>query len=159
MKKILLACGLLLIVSACAVTTNHSTPIRPESLVNATAEKISFPISDSASVITIEDWIIAGDAPTSVEISCADGNPSCVSLKTFLTNHHIAYQDSAAGESSSVSLTYNRLIARTCNPNSFGCSTSLNSISMVTNRDQFIKPALSDFPDAASAVKAVRKVK
>ena len=67
----------------------------------------------------------------------------------------MAFSDADAGN---ISLTYNRLIARNCDASSFGCATSINSVNMVTNREQFVKPALSDFQDAARSVKAVGKV-
>ena len=159
MKKIFLACSLALIVSSCS--SHYSSVIRPESLISASAEKISFPISDSASVMTIENWVSGGDVPTDAEVSCVNGNPSCLSVKKFLKNSHIPFKEVAPVDASSsrISLIYDSLIARGCDANSFGCSTSLNAIRMVTNREQFIKPALSDFQDAAVGVTAINKMK
>lgn len=157
MKKILLACALLFTVSACAM--HHAAPvIRAETLIKSTAEKISFPIVDSSSLEAIENWVANGEAPTNAEISCVSSENTCNRVRNLLTNRGIPVNESAAAADSSagnVSLTYNRIIAHDCGTNSFGCSTSVNAIHMVTNREQFIKPAMSDLQDAASSVRAV----
>ena len=158
MKKIFVICSFMF-MAAC--TMGSPTAIRPENLINSSEEKISFPISDADSLTPIQNWISGGDTPTEAEISCADTNSACSSLKNYLSDRRIQFkmQPSTNTETGSVSLLYNRLVAHTCNPVHFGCSTSINAIRMVTNREQFTKPVLSDFQDAASAVKAISEVK
>lgn len=161
MKKISLLCSILVLVSACSM--HRAAPvIRAESLINSSAEKVSFAISDLSSLSPIEKWVSNGDSPSSAELTCVNRGKVCNAVKKILSKHGISVNEVPAAPGSdnvvgSVSLIYNRLIARECATVHFGCATSTNSIHMVTNREQFIKPALSDFQDAASVVEAVKK--
>lgn len=158
MKKISLVCGLLLLLSACAM--NSASPaLRPESLIHSSSEKISFPVSDMASLSTVENWIAGGDAPSSAELTCPNRGKVCNSVKKMLSKRGVTVKEVpiAPGAAGNVALIYNRLIAHECAIVRFGCSTSVNALHMVANREQFTKPALSDFQDAASAVKTVGK--
>lgn len=157
MKKALLLCSILLVVSSCANNGSESV-VRTETLVSASSEKVSFPVADAASVKDIENWISNGDnRPSNAQVSCLAKNPACMSLRALLKKQKIAVTEVPFNHEngSTVSIIYNRILARSCPIESFGCSTSLNSLRMVTNREQFTKPAMSDYQDAASAVKAV----
>jgi len=158
MKKILLA-GLF-ILSACSVYHDGAV-VRPEYLVNRSAEKISFPISDSQSVSSVVDWISVGDKPSSAEVACNGSSESCRQVKNILNRYKISYTEGAVSSSSeqSVSLIYARLTASACFLKQLGCSTSLNSVRMVANREQFVRPFISDMQDAETAVTAVNKVR
>ena len=157
MKKIL-AAGLMFILPACTIYSQSA--IKPESLINSSVEKISFPVSGYDSLTPIENWINGGDAPSKAEISCAVADPACASLKDLLSERKISFKElPASDDSGNVSLLYNRLVAKNCNASQFGCSTSINSIHMIANREQFINPPLSDFQDADNAVKALDKIK
>jgi|GEM_PF-3320341 len=159
MKKISLVFGLVLLLSSCAM--HHSAPaIKPELLINSSAEKISFPVSDSASLSSIESWLANGDAPTYAEISCGNSGSICNAVKKDLAARHVKFKDVPAEEDATVgtlSLTYDRVITRECATNNFGCSTSLNAVRMVSNHEQFIKPSSVGLQGASSVMKAVSR--
>jgi hypothetical protein len=154
MRRIFLACALL--VSACT-SYQFGNVIRPEGLVSSSAEKISFPVADAASVAAIEKWVNSGEKPSAAEISCNASGKSCKAVKQMLKKHKINTTEVALTGESSLALIYERVTAKNCEESHFGCATAANSLNMVTNRDQFIKPALSDYQDAAGAVRAVGK--
>lgn len=159
MKRTLLVCSILLIVASCA-SNGSSVYVKTESLVSASSEKVSFPITDSSSVDAIADWIHEGDnKPSSAEISCLEKDTSCLVVKRILKKSKITYtvvpSKSEDAKIGNITIMYNKILARDCETADFGCSTSINSLRMVTNREQFTKPAISDFQDAASAVRAV----
>lgn len=155
MKKVLFS---LLFLTACAGNLPTSA-LHTESLVSTSDEKVSFPISDAASVKNIEQWIGNGDMPSSAELSCRDAGKQCKATKAMLKKHKIAYKaTNIANASDSVAvLVYNHINARDCAAGTFGCATSVNSLKMVTDRRQITQPALSDLQDAAGAVKAINK--
>lgn len=156
MKKLFIS--LLFVLSAC-VNPKPTSVVRPELLISSSDEKISFPISDAGSVSAIEKWISSEDRPSEANVACKDGAKSCNNVKSILKKHKISYTEQATDseDGSSLTIVYNHVAARDCAASSFGCSTSLNSVKMVTNRQQFIKPSLSDPQDAARAVRALYK--
>lgn len=158
MKKVILA-GLF-VLSACSLH-NQNMVIRPESLINASAEKISFPLSDVQSVEAVAEWIRTGDVPSGAEISCRDNNKSCAKAKNVLNRYKVAFIETPVGSDAEqgVALLYDRLTASACFLNELGCSTSLNSVRMVANREQFVKPYISDLQDAETSVRAVGRVR
>lgn len=149
---------LLLILSACAHRQATSV-IRPELLISSSDEKISFPISDAASVSAIDKWIGSEESPSEATIACNKSTKSCKNVKEILKKYKVTYTEQAPGfeGASSLTIIYNHVIARDCQASGFGCATSINSIKMVTNRKQFTKPALCDPQDAARAVRALYK--
>ncbi len=159
MKIILQLCSVLLIITSCASNGQSVKIIRPESLLNPSSEKVSFPVTDSSSVKNIVEWIHGDNKPSSAEVTCAAKDKSCIALKRTLKAEKIAFTEvplsTEEGKTGNISIIYSHIIARDCKTSDFGCSTAINSLRMVTNREQFIKPALSDFQDAASAVNAV----
>lgn len=158
MRKVFLL-GLFL-VSAC--TSNHIAIVQPELLINSSAEKVSFPITTHKSVYSVADWIKAGDAPSSAEIFCKEKSRLCGKVRAILKSNKVPFEETtivASNEGESISLIYDRLTASSCFINQLGCATSLNAVRMVANREQFIKPYLSDLQDAETAVRALDTVR
>ena len=155
MKKISMALGILLLASACSA--HHSAPaVRPESLINSSVEKTSFPIKDASSLAPVEKWIADGSLPTGAEIYCGNSGSACDIVKKLLVDRGVRFneipQERGTGYGK-ISLLYSRIQAHNCITDSFGCSTSMNSINMTTNQGQLAKPGTAALQDAVSAVK------
>jgi hypothetical protein len=159
MKTICLLFCLVSFLSACALDSSKPA-LRPESLVNSSAEKVSFPISDEASLLVIENWLATSGAPASAQISCQSGGKLCSKLKKYFRDNKISLQEVAGGDSksASISLNYVNIVTGECSADSFGCATSLNIVNMASERRQFINPkASSEMHDSSSAVRAVKR--
>jgi len=139
-----------LALSACQ--SPNSLRVEPESLLSSSNENISFKLSDSSSVDSIEGWI-SDDKPTSAVLSCLRRDSLCADVSDLLSQNGVsAVINGTSEEVSSVELIYDRVTARQCNMGLLGCSVSVNSVQMVTDRLQFVKPVLSGRQSAAKSV-------
>ena len=148
------ALPVLLFSSAC--TLSHSKiALSPEDLLANSAEVVSFPISDTASLHTISAWI-ADDLPSHATLSCSAGNAGCTELTRLLNEKHIPTTENAEA-TDKVALSYDHITTRECPTYAFGCSVSVNSLHMIGNYNQILKPATVGSQDAASAVDAYKR--
>lgn len=163
LSKLLLVSGL----SAC-----NSIPIEahynrgaPESLLDISSEVVSVELVSEQSVDEIVNWIET-DHPSRAELNCFEGDPLCIKSEDVLKLYGLDYEV-IASDRTEVLLVYERVIARDCesryidnsvNPYNlhsptYGCSVAANMLQMVTDKRQFVSPALLDYMDAASAIR------
>lgn len=144
--------AVVLFVSACS--TLPSVYVAPETLLNASSERVSFGLSDSASLQAISTWV-EGDAPTRAELTCPVDGQLCSQARDLLNNYSVTSRvvENAGGDGSVV-LLYDRIVARDCSSQQFGCSVSVNSLQMVADYRQYVHPNLSDPQDAQKAVES-----
>jgi len=172
MKKTLLLAllpSLALVACADVPSAAYQTHGNPETLLDVTSERVSFPLNvDSAGDLTA--WINK-DRPQRVELSCTGNDSSCYTAIDVLKQFGIPYKEvSSKASSSSLAMIYERVLARDCdaryvdnhyndlnlNHPTFGCAVAVNSLQMVTDRGEFLNPALRDFTDAGKADAAYR---
>lgn len=167
---------LALTLSACSSTYYANDDVfapmgRPESLLNASSEKVKFSVTDELTLASLADWV-KEDAPTRAQLSCGDdvSDESCASIRSVLESQKVAVElvNGAPGD---VVLVYERVVARPCkvqfvsnhqnpynlNHPSLGCATAMNSVQMVEDYRQFTNPSVSDPQDAEMAVKNIRR--
>ncbi len=170
-KTLLLALLPALALAACADVppAAYQTHGNPETLLDITSERISFPLNlDSVGDLTT--WINK-DRPQRAELSCTVNDPSCYNAIGVLKQSGIPYKEvQSKNGSNSLALIYERVLARDCdaryvdnhyndlnlNHPTFGCAVAVNSVQMVTDRGEFLSPALRDFTDARRADAAYR---
>ena len=156
MVRYIIAIACILLISSCSTIAVNNPPLVPESLISASSEKVSFMVESEDSINEIFQWI-EDDKPTRVNISCVKSNKDCQSLyKKFEDMNIPSANQIIEGEQSNVDLVYERVLARDCKRQKFGCSVASNALQMVADHKQFTSPALSDKQDAAGAVEAYR---
>lgn len=154
--------SLVLMTSVIALSTGCSmsrskTALSIENLLTNSAEVVSFPISDVASVHTIEAWV-NDDLPSYASISCSTGNSQCVQVAHILRGKHITVDETqASSDGDKVSLSYDHITARNCPPHALGCSVSANALQMIGNYSQVLHPSVSEPQDATQGVEAYRR--
>jgi hypothetical protein len=170
----------LLIVALCAVTAcqqvnskSYALPIRPESLLDSSAERVSFGVTSPKSLGEVTDWINK-DQPTRAELSCSSDQKICKHIRRALSSFAVPYKVvSKNSERNSVVLIYNRIVTRSCdnsfvdnhsnyqnlNHAAFGCSVSANTVQMASDPQQVLNPPLSAMQDAGRAVKLINAYK
>ncbi len=154
LRPLILMISLLALSTGCTFSRSQ-TAVSIETLLTNSSEVVSFPISDRASVHTIQNWI-GDEAPSYATVSCPTGNPQCAEVTRVLNAQNITV-DNAAGASDTVTLSYDHPTARNCPPQAFGCSVAANSLQMISNYNQILHPAVSDPQDAAQGVKAYKQ--
>ena len=143
----------LLAVSACA---GHiiEEPVRPESLLDLSSERVSFSLSQSTSVEELTDWV-NNDQPSRAEIYCTSTPEVCAEAKSVLQQFGIQFEEKAGRESGDeIVLLYDRIFTRDCDGEStgaIGCSVAANQVQMVVDPRQYLDPALLDLQDAEKA--------
>lgn len=166
MKKLHALFPALLLLSACNEIPREAYFNRgnPESLLDASSEVVSVQLTSDRSIDEVVEWIDQ-DQPTRAELLCADGEPLCEATKEVMNLYGVEYQSAPSSENT-VHLVYERVLARDCehryidnhinpynmNHPTFGCSTASNMVRMVTDKRQFISPALLDYIDAERGV-------
>ena len=141
--------SLALFISAC-VSSPERAALSPQQLLSNSSEVVSFSVDGMDSVHTIRSWILE-DAPSRVTLSCPGKTAACQQVYALLEEHHIPVQETFEN-TNKVSLMYDRINARNCPPQQFGCSVSVNAIQMTSDLNQFVNPGLSAPQDAATAV-------
>jgi len=154
-------------LSACSVVQREAYYDRgqPESLLDVSSEEVSMGLGSISSVDALSA-AVEKDQPTRAELRCNSGESRCNAAMEVLKLYGVEYNQVAASDSK-VTLIYDRVVARDCdnryidshnNPYNlnhpvFGCSNSSNMVQMVTDKRQFIRPALLGFMDGEKAVK------
>ncbi len=138
----------------------------PESLLDVSAEIVNLSVADSQSVSELAEWI-QRDTPTRAELYCTGSEPRCSDAKKAFELMGVPVTVMGGG-SQMATLVYERILARDCNPSfvdtkpnfynaptpSFGCAVSANIVQHVSDKQEFVNPALSDNPNASGAVSA-----
>lgn len=141
----------------------------PESLLDVSSEVVNLSVADPQELKQLSSWV-ADDRPTRAELYCSDGDIRCNEARRILDRHGIS-TTMVPSPQYSVTLIYERILARDCNPRyvenssnnwnthyaSFGCSVAANAVQQVSDKQQFINPSLMDVPRATSAVQAYER--
>ena len=131
----------------------------PESLLDVSSEVVNFQLNGLDAVHEVADWVNQ-DQPTRAELYCAESDLTCLETKDMLMQFGVPITFIAAADNT-VTLIYERILARDCenrfidnsinpynfNHPTFGCSLASNMVQMVTDKQQFVSPALLDYAD------------
>ena len=162
----------LLLVSACgnrapdSAFINHGTP---ESLLDVSSEVVNLSATNKSELKDLSAWI-EKDQPTRAELNCHAGDKRCDETRKVLNLHGVPVIQ-GAGADQTVTLIYERILARDCNQRfeinrrnydntnypSFGCSVAANMVQQVTDKQEFISPNLSDDPSAVRGVSDIHR--
>lgn len=140
----------------------------PESLLDVSSEIVTVDLVSQDSVDEVADWV-ESDQPTRAEIYCVEGDIMCDQVEQVFSVFGVEYEWIPSSYSET-NLIYERVIAHDCenryidnrinpynlNHPTFGCSLASNIVKMVSDRRQFVSPALLDFYDGAQAYKNVQ---
>ena len=143
----------------------------PESLLDMSAEAVNIRFHDRAGMDELTGWINR-EAPSRAELQCAPGSLACADAERVLNQFNVEYTRYNDGDDTAA-LYYERVMARDCenrfidntinpynfNHPTFGCSIASNMVQMVSDRRQFINPALMPLADGAKASQAVKSIK
>jgi hypothetical protein len=141
----------------------------PEALIDVSSEIVNLSTASKADIVELAAWI-ENDRPTRAQLNCTGGEGQCTEAQKVLDLNGVPTV-SSAGNTSTVTLIYERILARDCNPRyidnpsnyynlnhpSFGCAMSANMVQQVTNKQEFVSPNLSDDPSAVRAVNDLRR--
>jgi hypothetical protein len=148
----------------------YRSPGQPESLISKSSERVSFSLKTAKFDSELSNWLDK-DQPTRAQLGCTATEASCRKAEKILRSYGVAIERNAAAKKDTVVLLYDRIVARTCdngyisnhhnyrnlNHPAFGCSVASNSLRMVTNQQDFVKPALSGLPDGQKAAQAITR--
>ena len=168
----LLMASALLVLGACGTPPTDSayqTRGGPEALLDVSSEVVSLGVGSASEVNDLDVWI-GRDHPSRAELNCASGDKHCRDARRVLEKANIPVVAGANG-GQSVTLVYERIVARDCNPRyidnrgnyyntnhaAFGCAVSANMVQHVTNKQEFINPSLLDDPSAVRGVNDLKR--
>jgi murein endopeptidase len=154
LRSFVLFCSVLAFSTSCTLSHSKSA-LSIENLLLNSAEVVSFPISDNASVHTIKAWI-GDELPSHATLSCPTSSNQCTEVARILKEKNITV-DAIAEEANKVVLSYDHTTTRNCPPHAFGCSVSANALQMISNHNQVLHPATLDQPGAAQAVDTYKR--
>lgn len=152
---------------ACGLRPNDNAYLNrggPESLIDVSSEVVTLSSASAKDRADLADWV-AKDQPTRAELNCAPKSKACDDTRKVLELSGVPVMTGAGGVDA-VTLIYERILARDCeqryvdnpqnfyntNHRAFGCATAANMVQQVTDKQEFISPALSDDPRATRAV-------
>lgn len=167
-KYSLLVC--LLSVAACDRTPNEVYVNRgdPERFIDHSSETVTFSLKPKNALTKLAE-MVAEDRPSSAQLKCSFKSARCTQAKEIFERNSVPIHLTAE-QSNRVVLTYERVVARDCNPHfidnmegnrsfnhpSFGCALSSNMLQMVSDKHQFTNPALLDYPDGEKMSQSYR---
>ena len=167
--KSLLLCFSMVALSACSVVPDsaYSNRAQPESLLDVSVEQVTVPLDTAQGVDDLVAWLDQSQ-PSQAMLQCAQSNDMlCINAKRLLSDFAVPVNEEMSAGGSQVVLVYENLMAQDCdqryvdrvhNPynishESFGCSVAANSVQMVSDKRQFINPALLGYMDGSRAGK------
>jgi hypothetical protein len=136
----------------------------PESLLDVSSEVVNVQLGEPDSVDQLTQWVNQ-DQPTRAELYCLQDEKVCKQAGKVLEKFGVPILYVSAADNN-VALVYERILARDCenryidnriNPYelphpTFGCSIASNMVQHVSDKRQFVSPALMDYGDGAKAV-------
>ncbi len=169
MKKLLPVTLAMLALAACNQIPKDAyyTHGAPETLLDSSSEVVNVNLRSGASVNELAQWINR-DQPSRAELHCNSADALCGKARKVLAQFAVP-ASLVPGTQNSVSLIYERVVARDCenrfidnhiNPYelthpTYGCSVASNLVQMVSDKRQFTAPALMDDPSAEKAVQTM----
>ncbi|MFW0778282.1 MAG: hypothetical protein ACN2B6_11270 [Rickettsiales bacterium] len=145
-----------------------NNPGDPERLLDRSSELVTMSL-DSRGALSEIAAMVRDDRPTRAELNCMRGEALCMEARSIFANQRIPTEFTGGGDD--VVLVYERVIVRDCdsrfvdnssNPynvpmQQLGCSVVGNTMQMVSDKSQFVDPALMDMPDGDKAVQTYRR--
>ncbi len=136
-----------------------------ESLLDISSEMVSVSVTSPEHIQELVRWIDQ-EPPSRAELICDANYTGCVHAKRAFDQFGVHVEHIPGSDNVAV-LYYERVLARDCenryidnsiNPYNlhhptFGCSIAANTVQMVSDKNQFVMPALLDFMDGERAVK------
>lgn len=146
---------------------NHSDP---ESLIDVSSEVVSISLETPKAGEEILGWL-KHEQPVRAELSCEKAGGTCRQALKLLNQFGVKYAEKTGGQENNLDLMYERVVARDCdhrytdnhinphglNYSAFGCSVKANMVQSVTQKRQFVDPALMDYADGEKAAVAYQK--
>lgn len=137
----------------------------PESLLDVSSEVVNLSVAQPNELDELSRWI-EQDQPTRAELYC-NGDMMCARVQQVLDLHGVPTMEVPSSQYS-VTLVYERILARDCDPRfidnssnvwnkvtpSFGCTVAANVVQHVSDKQQFVSPNVSDPTTARTAVQA-----
>ena len=141
----------------------------PESLMDVSSERIHLDLQSDADLGELITWL-NDDQPSAIELSCNDSSPLCANAIEIAEQFAVPIEYGTS-PNDSVALIYNRIVTRDCNNTyvsdhinpynlphaSFGCSMAVNTLQMISDKQQIASPALMDPQDGEKAGQAIDK--
>lgn len=139
----------------------------PESLLDVSSEVVNVQLGEPDSIDQLTQWINQ-DQPTRAEMYCQQEDKACKQAGKVLEKFGVPVLFVSAADNN-VSLVYERILARDCenryidnrinpyelNHPTFGCSVASNMVQHVSDKHQFVSPALMDYSDGGKAVQYI----
>ena len=136
----------------------------PEQLLDTSSEVVNLSVANGAANKALSAWVTQ-DKPSRAELYCKATDANCIEAKKVLELQRIPVMPVASQENT-VALVYERLVARDCdqryrdsgqdwhfkNAPESGCSVAANIVQHVSDKRQFVNPALMDNPRATGPV-------
>ncbi|MBV8938729.1 MAG: hypothetical protein JO089_02670 [Alphaproteobacteria bacterium] len=144
---------------------NHGAP---ESLLDVSSEVVTVNFGANGGMDELTGWVNK-DLPSRADLFCVEGDPACMRAKQVLSQFNVSFHQMPEPRNTAA-LYYERVMARDCehrfidnsiNPYNLpsptsGCSIAANMVQMVSDKREFVNPALLDFVDGEKAVQAYR---
>lgn len=152
LKKIVMLFSVCFLLAGC-IPFVPFVMLTPEKQLDINSEKISFKIASESSLEEVESWLV-NDKPSRAMFSCSSiSSYLCDKVSSILDSYEIAYEQSDSEDGDDyILLHYDRVNAKKCDTQEFGCSVSMNTIQHVTDYNQFVKPSISDMQDSRKAI-------
>ncbi len=132
-------------------------PVEPEHLINLSQEVVTFSLANNKNITEMVNWV-SNFPPSRVHINCSKEQAMCkeaqLELKKMGVKHH-----HVVSNKNNVTLIYEKTLARDCTKEDlsyrakqvnyvFGCANATNIVRMVSDHQQFVKPAKLAASDA-----------
>ncbi len=168
MKKLIVLSSLFLVSCSTIPQEAYFNRGEPESLLDMSAEVVNIALDDAAGTDELIGWINQ-EQPSRADLACADANPNCRRAEQVLDQFGVPFE-MTEGRANTVALYYERVMTRDCenryidnsinpynlNHPTFGCSVASNMVQQVTEKRQFVNPALVDYVDGEKTVQVYR---
>lgn len=163
---------LLALMAACGAPPSdraYSSRGTPESLLDRSSEVVTLNTATRQHLDDLATWI-ARDVPTRAELNCPTTEANCREAERMLRKKNVAVVKGVDG-AHAVTLVYERIIARDCNPSfrnhsanyyntnhpAFGCAIAANIVQHVTDKNEITDPATLDAAPASRAVTTFKR--
>lgn len=136
----------------------------PESMLDISSEVVTIGLKNPKAHTELLDWL-KREQPRSADLACDAATASCRKAREALEQYGVKFRSTGAG-ANEVSLIYERVIARDCDPryldnhsnpynvnySAFGCAVKANMVRSVAPKRQMLNPATLGSVDGEKAV-------
>lgn len=142
----------------------------PEALLDRSSEMVNLDLSAPGVLDQLTQWL-GDDQPSHAELYCDPAEDTCARAQGILDQFNVPVVVQKGEASGRIALVYERVLARDCdnryidnpiNPYNlphptFGCSVAVNQLQMISDKNQIVAPALSDYPSGHKAAQSLQK--